>query len=65
MNEALGFKLSHPIQERTVKNDIRKNSYLEKLGWTVLRFWVSDIEKDKSCLLQKIINQISLMKLSQ
>jgi DNA mismatch endonuclease (patch repair protein) len=65
VNEALGFKLSHPIQERTVKNDIRKNSYLEKLGWTVLRFWVSDIEKDKSCLLQKIINQISLMKLSQ
>lgn len=54
-NEAAGFELKHDIQRRTVRNDKRKNDKLAKLGWTVVRFWVSDLEKDKECCLNKVL----------
>ena len=34
-----------PIQRRNFKNDKAKNAFLQKAGWTVLRFWETEILK--------------------
>lgn len=45
-NEAAGYPAIYESQKRTLKNDKRKNAFLKQEGWTLLRFWVSDIERD-------------------
>jgi len=42
----------------TIDRDKRNLELLEKQGWTVLRFWEHDIEKDLAGLLKKLKRQI-------
>lgn len=40
--------------ERNIARDKRNNRELKKLGWKVLRFWASDINKKSNKVIQKI-----------
>jgi DNA mismatch endonuclease (patch repair protein) len=46
-----------------VKRDKKVNDYYISLGWTVLRFWQSDIEKDLPACIVKTIETINKIKL--
>ena len=53
----------HYLDERIVKSDIRRNEYLENLGWTVIRIKWSDYKKlvdkqDRKDYINSIIEQI-------
>lgn len=39
---------------RNIERDNEVNNFLEKEGWTILRFWESDIKKD----IEKVLNEI-------
>lgn len=40
--------------ERNIERDIEVNSYLEKEGWVVLRFWGNDIKRNVSACANQI-----------
>jgi DNA mismatch endonuclease (patch repair protein) len=42
----------------TVDRDKRNRDLLEKEGWTVLRFWEHDIEKDLAEVMKKLKRQL-------
>ena len=49
--------------ERNIKRDVRTDQALHALGWTVIRFWGSDIHKDLSgCIddIKDVIFQIGI-----
>lgn len=49
--------------ERNIQRDIEVNGELTKQGWTILRFWSKEIEKDLlNCVLQ-IENEIKELKM--
>ncbi|WP_439479165.1 DNA mismatch endonuclease Vsr [Chryseobacterium aquaticum] len=49
--------------ERNIQRDIEVNEELTKQGWTILRFWSKEIEKDLlNCVLQ-IENEIKELKM--
>jgi len=54
VNEDKGFSLKYESQRRSLKNDKRKNSYLTKAGWSVIRIWESEINEDLDAALEKI-----------
>lgn len=41
--------------EQNIKRDKEVNKQLNEEGWTVLRFWASDIKNDLSSVLSKIL----------
>lgn len=53
-NEEEGFNPVFEVQKKNIANDKRKNSFLKNKGWTVLRFWQSDWEKNR----EKVIGEI-------
>jgi len=63
VNEALGFKPDHHIQKVNMSNDKKKNAFLAKHGWRVLRFWTSDIMLDTASIVRKIEEEVCLIKL--
>lgn len=52
----------HHLDERVVASDIRRNAYLEDLGWKVVRIKWSDYKKlvDKKTFVDYIINEITI-----
>lgn len=44
--------------ERNRQRDAEVNAELQELGWTVLRFWESEIKKDLSAVLDRITDQV-------
>jgi DNA (cytosine-5)-methyltransferase 1 len=44
--------------ERNISRDIEVNDFLTTNGWTVLRFWESDINKNAEQCVDKIVNTI-------
>lgn len=65
VNESLGYEPIYPVQKRNLKNDKKKSSYLANSGWAVIRYWVSDIEKDIQCIVRQIVSKIHMMRSSQ
>lgn len=65
VNEEKGFTVKHDVQHRNIDNDKRKNAYLFKIGWTVLRFWVSEIELNIESIVERIKEEICLKRLSK
>lgn len=57
-NEVLGFFPKHKIQKRNLINDKNKNKFLLKNGYTLLRFWQSEIDTDMNDVLLRIENVI-------
>jgi very-short-patch-repair endonuclease len=53
------------VQKRNLQNDKKKQSHLIKSGWEVIRFWVSDIEKDVECIVKQVESKIHTMRLSR
>jgi DNA mismatch endonuclease (patch repair protein) len=57
---------SHYWQKKirgNIERDKKVNEYYKSLGWTIFRFWQSDIEKDiNKCIIKTIetINEIKL-----
>jgi len=47
-----------PKIERNIERDKEVNFQLAEQGWTVLRFWQKDIEKNMEICLQKIENAL-------
>jgi DNA mismatch endonuclease (patch repair protein) len=47
-----------------IERDKKVNEYYKSLGWIVLRFWQSDIEKDLTACIVKTIKTINGLKLS-
>lgn len=45
--------------EQNIKRDKEVNKQLNEEGWTVLRFWASDIEKNLSFVVDKILSTLS------
>lgn len=43
---------------RNIARDKEVTDYYKKLGWTILRFWTSEIEKDLNECIIKTINKI-------
>ena len=44
-----------PKIERTIERDRKNNELLEKLGWTVVRYWESEVRKNKQGCLENIM----------
>ena len=65
VNEALGYEAKYHVQKRNLQNDKKKQSHLIKSGWEVIRFWVSDIEKDVKCIVKQVESKIHTMRLSR
>jgi len=65
VNESLGYKAKYRVQKRNLRNDKKKQLHLEKSGWEVIRFWVSDIKKDIECIVKQLEAKIRMMKSSQ
>ena len=49
--------------ERNMQRDNEINSQLNNMGWTVLRFWGKDIEKDMTACIDKVKEAISQCQL--
>jgi DNA mismatch endonuclease (patch repair protein) len=47
-----------------IERDKKVNEYYASAGWTVLRFWQSDIEKDLTACIVKTIETINKIKSS-
>jgi DNA mismatch endonuclease (patch repair protein) len=47
---------------KNIERDEKVNEYYISLGWTVLRFWQSDIEKDLTACIVKTIETINKLK---
>jgi len=62
VNESLGYTAKYRVQKRNLRNDKKKQAHLEKSGWEVLRFWVSDIEKDTECIVKQVASKIHTMR---
>jgi len=41
-----------------IERDLRATAALEETGWTVLRFWETDIVKDVEGVVQKVVAQV-------
>lgn len=48
----------HAKIERNMNRDKEVNAELKKTGWTVLRFWGRDIEKNLDYCIEQIVNEI-------
>jgi len=53
----------YPVQKKNLKNDRKKNSYLVKRGWRIIRFWNSEIEEDINKILLKIKDAVDERKI--
>lgn len=51
-----------PKIEKNIKRDQNVNSELTRLGWTVLRFWSRDVEKNTEYITLQIENEINNLK---
>jgi very-short-patch-repair endonuclease len=49
----------YPVQKATLKNDKRKSFVAQELGYTLLRFWESDINNDPELVKSQLMNYIS------
>jgi len=58
-NEALGFFPKYKIQKRNLTNDKNKNKFLVENGYTLLRFWQSEIDSDINGVLNRILHVIN------
>jgi len=47
---------------RNIARDIEVNKYYKKIGWTVLRFWVSETENNLNKCIIKTIKKINKIK---
>jgi len=47
---------------RNIERDAEVNKHYAKLGWTVLRFWQSEIEKDLNACIIKTLGVINASK---
>jgi len=47
---------------RNIERDLEVNKHYEHLGWTVLRFWQSEIEKDLNACIVKTLEIINAFK---
>jgi DNA mismatch endonuclease (patch repair protein) len=47
---------------KNIERDEKVNEHYISLGWTILRFWQSDIEKDLSACIIKTIETINKLK---
>jgi len=48
--------------KRNIARDKEVNKYYKKIGWTIIRFWVSETEKDLNKCIIKTINKINEIK---
>jgi len=54
-----------PKLERNIQRDIEVNMELKNNGWTVMRFWESNIKKDVDQIADMIFEKISQLKSSK
>lgn len=54
----------HAKIERNMKRDQEVNTALTKQGWTILRFWAKDIEKDLLTCVLRIEQEIKYLKMN-
>jgi len=47
---------------RNIARDIEVKKYYEKIGWTILRFWTSETEKNLNKCIIKTIKKINKIK---
>ncbi|MFC1903732.1 very short patch repair endonuclease [Chloroflexota bacterium] len=47
-----------PKIERTIERDKKNNQLLEERGWTVVRYWTSEVQKNQQNCLEKITSLI-------
>lgn len=59
------IKFWHKKIERNIERDKEVNAFLEKTGWTVLRFWGKDIMSDIEKCCEIIIKTINEKKFPQ
>ena len=55
-------KYWHEKIKRNMERDLENTIILRDNGWTVLRFWETDIKKHLDICIEKIINNIELKK---
>ena len=48
----------YPIQIKTVNNDLRKNCIAKEHGFTLIRFWESDINNNPKLVIERIMSEI-------
>jgi DNA mismatch endonuclease (patch repair protein) len=48
--------------KRNIERDMEVNRYYKKIGWTILRFWTSETEKNLNKCIIKTIKKINKMK---
>jgi len=48
--------------KRNIARDIEVKKYYKKIGWTILRFWASEIEKNLNKCIIKTVKKINKIK---
>lgn len=59
-NAALGFHVKYEVQKRNLRNDQRKNTFLEKKGYRVMRIWEHEINNDIESVLDRIAKEVNV-----
>jgi very-short-patch-repair endonuclease len=57
-NSEMGFDCKYDSQKRNKINDKRKNTFAKNRGWTLLRFWASDVDNDIEKVIKEIENEL-------
>ena len=48
-----------PKIERNIQRDQEVNEALEQMGYTVFRFWETEVKKDLESCLEKVLNALN------
>lgn len=54
VNQQAGFECVYESQKRNLANDARKNTFLKNKGWTVVRFWESQVNENLTTVVSSI-----------
>jgi DNA mismatch endonuclease (patch repair protein) len=57
VNTSRGYAIKHESQKRNKRIEKSKTTYLENLGWKIIRIWESDINEDLENILNKTVSQ--------
>ena len=61
-NPSRNYKIFTKAQLHNIENDKKVNKFLEERGWSILRFWESDIKKDVTKCVDKIQKVLLLLQ---
>jgi leucyl-tRNA synthetase len=60
LKKMLVIEIDGGYHDETVEKDVQRQSHIERLGWTVLRFTDADVEQDAEAVARAIADELNL-----